>query len=79
MGIDAGAAGFFGRTTGRMEQRAGEAESDTTASGLYDYATSGERADTSIQCTGLGAIYLLQPPRHGPGIYYLMWQRFFLM
>ena len=39
-----------------MEQRADGARIDPAASGLSDYATTGERADASVRCTGLGVI-----------------------
>jgi hypothetical protein len=60
-----GIAGFAGATAGaagmswddympdRVAGRRGG--SNTTASGLHDYATSWELAYTLVQCTGLGA------------------------
>ena len=40
---------------------------DSVASGLSDYATSGERADASVRCTELAAnLCAADALRHGP-------------
>ena len=52
---------------GRMEQLADGGRSDPMASGLKDYATIRERADASVQCTGLGAA--CKSTRHGRARY----------
>ena len=70
MGIAAvttGAAGLFRDCCGLGRAAGGRGRSNTAASGLYDYATTRERADALVRCTGLGADNLLQPPRHWPG------------
>ncbi len=47
----------------------GQARIDPASSGLNDYATSGEQADLSVRCTGLGAnrdLSSVAEQRHGP-------------
>jgi hypothetical protein len=61
----------FGTTACSMEQQA-EADCKTTR-------PSGSGPTRQSDARYLEPTNMLQSPMRGPGIYYLMWQRFFLM